>query len=147
RARARGAPGLRGHARSARGRRRGPRGRAAGRVRGAMSEPDDENLEEIAASFDGEDEDTSPEVVRHGRAAVGIDPQGNPILVVACQDAGLRRELIELLWSDGWHAVEARNMDELMETVRAMSPNVALVDANLVSAGLSPPEQLRNYRP
>lgn len=108
---------------------------------------DDESLEEVAAGFDGEDEDTSPEVVRHGRGAGGIDPQGNPILVVACQDAGLRRELIELLWSDGWHAVEARNMDELMETVRAMSPNVALVDANLVTNGPSPPEQLRGYRP
>jgi PAS domain S-box-containing protein len=108
---------------------------------------EEEELERIAGGFDGDQEDTSPEVVRHG-ARPGVDTGGNPTLVVASKDAGLRKELRELLCSDGWHAVEARTIDELLEFVRHMGPQVALVDADFDNpGGPSVPETLRSSRP
>jgi PAS domain S-box-containing protein len=111
--------------------------------------PSDDDIESIALAFDGDDEDTSPEVVRHHAAKVGaVVPDNNPLVVIACADAGLRRELVELLWTDGWSALEAKTPDELSETVRAMGPHVALVDANFTgAAGMSAPEMIRNHRP
>jgi len=114
-----------------------------------MSDSEDqEDLDAIAAEFDGDEEDTSPEVVRHARPLGAHGAQNNPMAVVASRDAGLRRELVELLWADGWNAVEVKSPEELLETVRAAGPQVALVDANMqFPSGITPPEVLRNNRP
>jgi PAS domain S-box-containing protein len=111
-------------------------------------EGESEDLEAVAAGFDGDDEDTSPEVVRHTPRAGVHGESTNPLTLVASRDAALRREIIELLWQDGWNAVEIRSPEELLETVRATSPQVALVDADFrFPTGFTAPEVLRTHRP
>jgi PAS domain S-box-containing protein len=113
-----------------------------------MSEIEDKDLDAIAAEFDGDDEDTSPEVVRHARALGVGGGSTNPMAVVASSDVPLRRELAELLWADGWNAVEVKSPEELIETVRATGPQVALVDADFhLPTGFTSPELLHQNRP
>lgn len=113
--------------------------------------PDDAALEAEAQAFEDPEDKTSPEVLRPGVRPSPVAPVAthtNPMIVVASQDAGLRRDLVELLWTDGWTAVEATDADELLETCRARAPHVAVVDARLkLSSGLSVPEAVRSYRP
>lgn len=108
-----------------------------------------------AAGF--EEEKTSPEVVRqHPRPHTSphkppppLAPEDhNPIAVVALVDGGQRRQLTELLWADGWNAVEAKDSDELLEMCRTLAPNVALIDASLRRADGTPlAEVIHNARP
>jgi PAS domain S-box-containing protein len=94
-----------------------------------------DEIESEAAGF--EEEKTSPEVVRAPRAQRtprSLD-EHNPISVVAVADSARRRKLVELLWADGWNAVEAKDADELLEICRTFTPHIALVDAGLQMAG------------
>lgn len=113
--------------------------------------PDDAELEAEAAAFEDPDQKTSPEVLRPGARPSPIPPattHANPMIVVASHDVGLRRALVELLWTDGWTAVEAADADELLETCRTRVPHVALVDARLrLANSLSIPEMVRSPRP
>jgi PAS domain S-box-containing protein len=98
-----------------------------------------------------EDEKTSPEVVRAPRAVhrgERVLEETNPIAVVAVYDATKRRKLIELLWSDGWNAVEAKELDELLEICRTLAPHIALIEAGMKTPeGVAVAELLRGARP
>lgn len=83
------------------------------------------------ADGDGfEDEKTSPEVVRSGRV-LRATHEHNPIAVVALPDGARRRALVELLYADGWNAVEAADAEELVEQCRIVAPQLAFIDASL----------------
>ena len=107
--------------------------------------PEDEaDIEAEAAAFEDPEQKTSPEVLR---SSVPASP-ANPMIVVASHDGALRRALIELLWTDGWTAVEATDTEELLETCRARAPHVALVDPRLaLGTTLSIPEMVHTHRP
>ena len=92
------------------------------------------------------DEKTSPEVVRHQRAPRGVE-EANPIAVVGVGDPMRRRRLVELLWADGWNAVEAKEPDELLELCRTLAPHLALLEAGALGQNGSLAEGLRAVRP
>ncbi len=107
-----------------------------------MSRPEDE-----ASGF--EEEKTSPEVVRtRAHGAQRVLEELNPIAVVAVTDRVRRRRVVELLWADGWNAVEAREPDELVEICRTLAPHIALIEAEMQMADGTPVgEMLRQVRP
>lgn len=97
-----------------------------------------------------EEEKTSPEVVRAPRAqrAPRVLEEQNPIAVVAVLDGARRRKLVELLWADGWNALEVKDADELIEISRSLTPHIALIDAGMQMAdGMSVAEGVRAARP
>lgn len=99
-----------------------------------------------------EEEKTSPEVLRqHPRAGQARAPRAvedhNPIAVIAVADSAHRRKLTELLWADGWNAVEAKDHDELLEMCRTLAPNIALIDAGAMQGNNSIAEVIQTSRP
>jgi PAS domain S-box-containing protein len=104
--------------------------------------------EPVDEANDFEEEKTSPEVVRAPRAQRGNDEGHNPIAVVALFDAQRRRKLVELMWTDGWNAVEAKDADELLEICRTLAPSVAIIAAGMITKDGSPlVEAIRSARP
>lgn len=96
-----------------------------------------------ADGFDDREERTSPEFVKAG-AHRGVDP----MVVVCTPDGTRRRTLVSLLSENGWNAVELKTTEELLETSRALNPEVIIVDSALrLSTGASIPEVLRQRRP
>lgn len=107
-------------------------------------------VEDEADGF--EEEKTSPEVLRQHPRAGQPRPQRavedhNPIAVIAVADSAHRRKLTELLWADGWNAVEAKDHDELLEMCRTLAPNIALIDAGATQGNNSIAEIIHQSRP
>lgn len=105
-----------------------------------------------AAGF--EDEKTSPEVLRqhpqvnnsHNILARKLGAH-DPIAVVAVHDGGQRRKLTELLWADGWNAIEVKDSVELLDMCRTHAPSVVLIDTSLEPPdGPRLPELIRKAR-
>ncbi|MDP2344545.1 MAG: PAS domain S-box protein [Deltaproteobacteria bacterium] len=110
-----------------------------------MTAPDDEASEPGADDALGfEEEKTSPEVrVRHVR------DDGKPIIIVGSTNGRRRRRIVELLWKDGWNAVEAHDPEELTEMVLTLAPQVVMIDGESFGRGrdMSLPEVIRHHRP
>ncbi|MBI1948759.1 MAG: PAS domain S-box protein [Deltaproteobacteria bacterium] len=102
------------------------------------------DADEAAEGF--EDEKTSPQVVRHQRVQRAAE-EANPIAVVCVQEAARRRRLVELLWADGWNAVEAKEPDELYELCRSLGPHLALLEPGPLADRGSLADGLRAIRP
>ncbi len=102
------------------------------------------DADEAADGF--EDEKTSPQVVRHQRVQHAVE-EANPVAVVCVQDPARRRRLIELLWADGWNAVEAKAPDELNDLCRTLGPHLALLEPGPLGEGGSLADGLRTARP
>lgn len=107
-----------------------------------MSDDERDDVKE-ADGFEDAEERTSPELVRAG-AHRGVDP----MVVVCTPDGSRRRALVSLLGENGWNAVEQKTSEELLETSRALNPEVIIVDSGLrLPSGASIPEVLRQRRP
>jgi PAS domain S-box-containing protein len=114
-----------------------------------VSQPPDDDAEPgadddlLAAAGGFEEEKTSPEV----RVRVVRD-DGKPIVIVATTNGRRRRRIVELLWSDGWNAVEAHDAEELVEMTLTLAPQVLLIDAELRDNNdAALPEIVRQHRP
>jgi PAS domain S-box-containing protein len=92
------------------------------------------------ASF--EEEKTSPEV----RARPQRSDDARPVAVVALVDPRRRRRVVELLRGDGWNAVEATDVDELVEMVKTLGAQVVLADADLRRGDVGIASVLRHHR-
>ncbi|MCP4502528.1 MAG: PAS domain S-box protein [Deltaproteobacteria bacterium] len=99
-----------------------------------------------ADGFDDPEEKTSPELLRAGLRTNGHSNE-NPTVVVFSATAKRRAEYTQLLWHDGWNAVEARSPDELFETCRVLGPDVVLVDHAIEELdGSSLAQRIRSHR-
>jgi PAS domain S-box-containing protein len=106
-----------------------------------------DELENEADAF--EEEKTSPEVVRApGARAPRVLEEHKPIAVIAVADGQRRRKLVELLWADGWNALEAKDADELLDICRTLTPHIALIEAgSALNDGAAVAEAVRAARP
>jgi PAS domain S-box-containing protein len=111
-------------------------GVADGQLAGAALPIDDDEL----SSF--EEEKTSPEV----RARPQRADDARPVAVVALVESRRRRSVIELLWAEGWNAVEATDVDELMEMSKTLAPHVVLADGDLRRGDVTIAAALRQHR-
>jgi PAS domain S-box-containing protein len=115
-----------------------------------MSDIFDSEAYAQADAFDDPDENTSPEVVlrsnqRGSDGALAVAP---PIVALCMSDLDLRTHLADLLGRDGWKAVTAKSIDELLEVCSALNPELILIDSTITLAeNYSLPEMLRNRRP
>ncbi len=90
-----------------------------------------------------EEEKTSPEV-----RARPVRDDGKPIIIVGSVNGRRRRRIVELLWKDGWNAVEAHDPEELVEMVLTLAPQVVMIDGEFRGANDIPlPEVIRHHRP
>jgi len=99
-----------------------------------------------ADGFDDPEEETSPEVVRAHERANGHAVSENPTIVIFSPQSDRRATYTQLLWHDGWNAVEARSLDELFETCRVIGPDVVMIDDNAEDGGLSVAQRVRAAR-
>jgi PAS domain S-box-containing protein len=117
-----------------------------------VTAPDDEAAdpgpEDDAMGF--EEEKTSPEV----RVRQAPRDDGKPIIIVGSTNGRRRRRIVELLWKDGWNAVEAHDPEELTEMVLTLAPQVVMIDGEHFgraqlprSQDMSLPEVIRHHRP
>lgn len=111
-----------------------------------MTRATDEEIEDNASGFDDPDAKTSPEVVRAPGREKKIAKQDNPVILIFLASRVLRRKYVELLWHDGWHAVEVKSAEELFETARALAPEVAFIDPLVEGADGSLVDELRHHR-
>jgi PAS domain S-box-containing protein len=90
-----------------------------------------------------EDIETSPEL----RVRLPRD-DGKPTVIIGSANGKRRRKIVEMLWADGWNAVEAHDAEELLEMTKSLAPQVLLVDAELRDpSDAALPETVRHQRP
>jgi len=107
---------------------------------GDQTGPMVENSEDEIASF--EEEKTSPEV----RARPQRPEDKRPVGIVALGDVRRRRGFAEALRADGWNAVEASDVDELLEFTKTLGPHLVLADADLRRGDKTIARALRRQR-
>ncbi len=102
--------------------------------------------EEAAAGFEDPEEETSPEHMASG--PLGAQSSVDPLCIVCTPNRSRRLGIAQLLGENGWKAVEAKSLQELIDTCKVMRPDVVLVDSDMGGhESRSIPELVRDARP
>jgi PAS domain S-box-containing protein len=111
-----------------------------------VSEGDPLDLDEAAEGFEAREDTTSPEMLRARRHTDEVE-ENTPLAVIASRDVRVRDEFAGLLEADGWVAIGANGVDELLELARTRHPHVVLVDPSVRPTAHAPiPHLLRRGR-